>query len=57
MLWGIIGAFIGVPILIALATVCTRHPAACPIRDPTFGGWRDADENRRMTDNTLAVDG
>ena len=25
-LWGIAGAFIGVPILIALATVCARHP-------------------------------
>jgi AI-2 transport protein TqsA len=31
MLWGIAGAFIGVPMPIALATVCTRHPAACPI--------------------------
>lgn len=28
MLWGMGGAFIGVPILIALATVCGRHPAA-----------------------------
>jgi AI-2 transport protein TqsA len=27
LLWGIAGAFIGVPILIALATVCARHPA------------------------------
>jgi predicted PurR-regulated permease PerM len=31
MLWGIAGAFIGVPILIAFATVCARHPAASPI--------------------------
>jgi predicted PurR-regulated permease PerM len=31
MLWGIAGAFIGVPILIALACVCARHPAARPI--------------------------
>jgi AI-2 transport protein TqsA len=31
MLWGIAGAFIGVPILIALATVCTRHPRSRPI--------------------------
>jgi predicted PurR-regulated permease PerM len=31
MLWGIAGAFIGVPILIALASVCARHPAARPI--------------------------
>jgi AI-2 transport protein TqsA len=31
LLWGIAGAFIGVPILIALATVCARHPAARPI--------------------------
>ena len=31
MLWGIAGAFIGVPILIALATVCARHPSARPI--------------------------
>lgn len=28
MLWGVAGAFIGVPILIALAPVCSRHPAA-----------------------------
>jgi len=26
MLWGVAGAFIGVPILIALATICARHP-------------------------------
>jgi AI-2 transport protein TqsA len=31
MLWGVAGAFIGVPVLIALAAVCTRHPAARPI--------------------------
>jgi AI-2 transport protein TqsA len=31
MLWGIGGAFIGVPILIALATVCASHSAAHPI--------------------------
>ena len=31
MLWGIAGAFIGVPILIALATVCARHPQSRPI--------------------------
>ena len=31
MLWGVAGAFIGVPILITLATVCGRHPAARPI--------------------------
>ncbi len=31
MLWGIAGAFIGVPILIALVTICARHPAAGPI--------------------------
>ena len=31
MLWGVAGAFIGVPILIALATVCGRHSAARPI--------------------------
>jgi predicted PurR-regulated permease PerM len=28
MLWGIFGAFIGVPILIALAAVCARYPPA-----------------------------
>jgi AI-2 transport protein TqsA len=27
-LWGIAGAFIGVPILIALASLCARHPAS-----------------------------
>jgi AI-2E family transporter len=31
MLWGVAGAFIGVPILIALATVCARHPGARPL--------------------------
>jgi predicted PurR-regulated permease PerM len=31
LLWGIAGAFIGVPILIALLTVCARHPATHPI--------------------------
>ena len=31
MLCGVAGAFIGVPILIALATVCGRHPATRPI--------------------------
>jgi predicted PurR-regulated permease PerM len=31
MLWGIAGAFIGVSILITLATVCARHPASRPI--------------------------
>ncbi len=31
LLWGIAGAFIGVPILIALVTLCARHPAAGPI--------------------------
>ena len=43
MLWGIAGAFIGVPILIALATLCARNPAThaiatvlspdCPVHD------------------------
>jgi AI-2 transport protein TqsA len=27
MLWGIAGAFIGVPILIALASLCAKNPA------------------------------
>jgi predicted PurR-regulated permease PerM len=31
MLWGIAGAFIGVPILIALAAVCARHASSRPI--------------------------
>jgi AI-2 transport protein TqsA len=31
MLWGIAGAFIGVPILITLATVCARYRPSCPI--------------------------
>ena len=31
MLWGIAGAFIGAPILIAFATVCARHPRFRPI--------------------------
>jgi len=33
MLWGVAGAFIGVPILIALATVCAKYPSARPISD------------------------
>jgi predicted PurR-regulated permease PerM len=28
VLWGVAGAFIGGPILIALATICARHPRA-----------------------------
>jgi predicted PurR-regulated permease PerM len=31
MLWGVAGAFIGVPILIALASVCARYPPSRPI--------------------------
>jgi AI-2 transport protein TqsA len=31
MLWGVAGAFIGVPILIAIATACSKHPLASPI--------------------------
>jgi AI-2 transport protein TqsA len=31
MLWGVAGAFIGVPILIALATVCARYPMTRPL--------------------------
>jgi predicted PurR-regulated permease PerM len=31
MLWGIAGAFIGVPILITLATVCARYRRSRPI--------------------------
>ena len=31
MLWGVAGAFIGVPILIALATVCARHSGTGPL--------------------------
>jgi len=31
MLWDIAGAFIGVPILIALATICARYPLTHPI--------------------------
>jgi AI-2 transport protein TqsA len=31
MLWGVAGAFIGVPILIAFATACARHPPTRPI--------------------------
>jgi len=30
MLWGMAGAFIGVPILIALVTICGRHPSSRP---------------------------
>jgi predicted PurR-regulated permease PerM len=56
MLRGVAGAFIGVPILIALATVCTRQSAARPIAI-LLSADGDADENRRMTDGTQAVDG
>ena len=45
MLWGIAGAFIGVPILIALATICARHPPAHPI-----AVLLSADSPRRIKD-------
>ena len=38
LLWGVAGAFIGVPILIALVTLCARHPAAGPIAALLSGG-------------------
>ena len=31
MLWGVAGAFIGVPILIALVTACSKHPLGRPL--------------------------
>ena len=42
MLWGIAGAFIGVPLLIALVTLCARHqPAAAIAKALSPGGVRD----------------
>jgi hypothetical protein len=50
MLWGIAGAFIGVPILIALASLCARNPATLwiaaaiadrPARDDDRSGHGD----------------
>jgi AI-2 transport protein TqsA len=40
-LWGIAGAFIGVPILIAVASLCARHPATGVIA-AAFGTHRGA---------------
>jgi AI-2 transport protein TqsA len=40
-LWGIAGAFIGVPILIAMASLCARHPATRVIA-AAFGTHRSA---------------
>jgi predicted PurR-regulated permease PerM len=44
VLWGIAGAFIGVPILIAVATICARHPSTRPIAVLlSAGGATDGD--------------
>jgi AI-2 transport protein TqsA len=44
VLWGIAGAFIGVPILIALASMCARHPPLRPLAVLlSAGGTRDGD--------------
>jgi AI-2 transport protein TqsA len=45
VLWGIAGAFIGIPILIALATICARYPPARPL-----AVLLSADADRRRTD-------
>jgi AI-2 transport protein TqsA len=50
MLWGIAGAFIGVPILIALVTVCARHPSARPIAALLSGDGMAEAKNLRHSD-------
>ena len=39
-LWGIFGAFIGVPIVIAVLTICEQHPSSRWLAD-LFGGPDD----------------
>lgn len=47
MLWGIAGAFIGVPILIALASICARYPATRGIAAALSGGGHRDDRAAR----------
>ena len=35
-LWGLIGAFIGIPIVITILTICEQHPASRWVSD-VFG--------------------
>ncbi|HEY6621678.1 MAG TPA: AI-2E family transporter [Steroidobacteraceae bacterium] len=47
-MWGLFGAFIGVPIIIAILTFCSHHPASRFIAD-LFGGPVGAAEVRPAT--------
>jgi AI-2 transport protein TqsA len=47
MLWGVAGAFIGVPMLIALASLCARHPATRPIAIALSANEGKNDRRRR----------
>jgi AI-2 transport protein TqsA len=49
-MWGLFGAFIGVPIVIAILTFCSYHPASRFIAD-LFGGPMPAAETRAPTRN------
>jgi predicted PurR-regulated permease PerM len=44
-LWGVPGAFIGVPLLIAGLTLCAHHPASRPVAD-LFSGRAPQDETQ-----------
>jgi AI-2 transport protein TqsA len=50
-MWGLFGAFIGVPIVIAILTFCSYHPASQFIAD-LFGGPVGAAEVRPSTKNS-----
>jgi predicted PurR-regulated permease PerM len=50
-MWGLFGAFIGVPIIIAILTFCGYHPASRFIAD-LFGGPVRAAEVRSSTKNS-----
>jgi AI-2 transport protein TqsA len=41
-LWGIAGAFIGLPIMIAILTICEQHKSTEPIALLLSGGDRKA---------------
>jgi hypothetical protein len=57
-MWGIAGPFFrGAYSHRARNGLRQTYCGARPIGDPGCGGWRDADEGRRMTDSTQAVDG
>jgi predicted PurR-regulated permease PerM len=47
MLWGIAGAFIGIPILIAVVSLCARNPATRGIAMALSAGGASGQQPRR----------